>query len=114
MPCRQCPTGEPCRLNSSAIRMEGCKSILPIPAVVCRRNKWNIFSNHFRRPPVARDWDYQLSIKSFATMVVQSTCAVVKVRGLLSRLNYQLAKACKPDYELCSLYLVLCTLYLTL
>src|SRR5215217_4137501 len=75
MHSRQCRKVERCARHSKRIQTTGFASHFQIADAGCRPIRLSTFSNLSLRLPAEQDSGFQLFIKSFATMVVQSTCA---------------------------------------
>ena len=91
--CSQCFAvnagwGRHCGRRCSRKATTVCELLLLIPGGACRRNKWSICSSPFPRLPEEQDLDFRLSIKSFAIMVVQLTCAAVRDKERRLQLSY--------------------------
>src|SRR6476619_5359641 len=76
MLCRRCRRAERCGRRSKRIPTNGSASLSLTPGVACRPNKSNTCSSRSHRRLAARVSGFQLFIKSFAIMVVQSMSAV--------------------------------------
>src|SRR5215208_286773 len=88
----QCRKVERCAPHSKRIQTTGFASHLQIADAACRRIRLSTFSNLSLRLLAEQDSAFQLFIKSFATMVVQSTCAAAWEKELRSASNYHLRR----------------------
>src|SRR5829696_3657415 len=76
MRCRRCHKAEPYAQRWKETQTSASASRSRIPDAACRPIRWNIFSNRSLQLRVEQDSDFQLFIKSFAIMVVQSMSVV--------------------------------------
>src|SRR3990172_9354129 len=82
MHCRQCHREELFEPNWPGTLKIDCGLLFRIRAEECRLNRSNIFLSPFHQPREGLVWVSQLSIKSFAIMVVQLMIAAAKVAAL--------------------------------
>src|SRR6185295_11484164 len=75
---RQCRQAARCERRCMKTRVSGCESLFSIRAEAWRLNRSNIFLSPFLQLQEEPGWVFQSFIKSFAIMVVQSTCAVAR------------------------------------
>src|SRR5215212_9023494 len=92
MHSRRCRKVERCAPYSKRIQTTGFASHFQIADAGCRPIRLSTFSNLSLRLLAEQDSVFQLFIKSFATMVVQSTCAAAWDKELRSRSNYHLRR----------------------
>src|SRR5215208_5053075 len=90
MRSRRCRKVERCARHSKRIQTTGFASHFQMADAGCRPIRLSTFSNLSLRLPAEQDSGFQLFIKSFATMVVQSTCAAAWDKELRSPSNYHL------------------------